>query len=190
MQYISDGDALYETDAEWGGYGTYPEYPLIDESPVDNGSPLRNSVAAARPSVPATYPYVIVIVMAQGCPACEKFKSTTLQPLLGSFNKKGYGVEQIMLDSTDSPIPSTYPSALDRFVQFFPCVILMQGKSWSSAMTNRSGPLSGRVFNAKKQGNRFVAVDKSQKQTLTASNVLGWISSIVDQDVSLSMQLS
>lgn len=161
-----------------------------NQSVVGAAAPTSNiSGAAPLTSTNNNYKYYMVIVTAEDCPACSNFKQKTLDRLLAELQVKNYGVEHIHLPSTSADLPTQYPSMLESLVVFFPCLILVQGKSWESAKRNRNERFGARVFNTVRTARGIEPRPKSSALPTTPGSIKAWISSIVDQDVSLSMQL-
>lgn len=152
--------------------------------------PHQQQVATAQGAPQQHHPYYLLIVTAEGCPACSSFKEKTLPRLEQELVSKNYGIEKIHLPSTSAAIPDSYPTCLESFVVFFPSIILVQGRSWERTRSDRTARIGARVFNTIKVDDRIVPRTKETKvQATTLPNIKNWISSIVDQDVSLSMQL-
>jgi hypothetical protein len=145
------------------------------------------SAASARAS---SSPYVVVLVTARTCPACVRFKNNTWPTLEPELNRTGFEVHKVELDDPNSTFPSNYPVDLERFVAFFPCVIVFQGKTWRNAIANPNGRarISGRVFNAEKKGDRFESVHERHSRPASTANIIKWLNEVTQLDVSLSMQ--
>jgi hypothetical protein len=143
--------------------------------------------AAARAS---SSPYVVVLVTARTCPACVRFKNNVWPTLEPELNSGGFEVQKVELDDPDSSFPSNYPVDLERFVAFFPCLIVFQGKTWRTALANPNvrSRVSGRVFNAEKKGDRFESVVEQQRRPTTTPQIKKWLNEVTQLDVSLSMQ--
>lgn len=153
-----------------------------------SGTAIVPSGAAALPAS-SGHSYYLVIVTAENCPACSNFKQNTMERLVADLKAKNYGIEHIHLPSTSASIPSSYPTMLESLVIFFPSLILVQGKSWEAAKRRPNERFGARVFNTVRTSRGIEPRPKSSAQPTNVSSIKAWISSIVDQDVSLSMQL-
>lgn len=187
-----------DTDLELSfGYALPVSFPLstnnilpgLQQTGAAIAPRVNNVNNASSANVSGSFPYYVVIVTAENCPACAKFKVNTLPTLLEDLSKKNYGVEHIHLPSTSATMPSQYPRMLETYVVFFPSIILVQGRSWERARVDRNAKIGARVFNTTKSVNGVVPRVKGSSLPTNSSNIKAWISSIVDQDVSLSMQL-
>lgn len=117
---------------------------------------------------------VFVIVTATGCSACERFKSTNLQPLIQSLEEDGtVEVKHVNFASTSADVPAGEPSSLgDAFTQF-PGFVLY---SRSSYYPDRMG----------KRENKYITLDSSKMM----ANVKTAVKEVKNNVPSLNLVLS
>lgn len=115
----------------------------------------------------------LVIVTADTCGACQKFKRDILPQLLTDIKTiPNINVVQINLNHTQENIPANYPSGLTKFIGFFPSFLITETKNYTSNNMNNfnSVKIYGGSINA--QGEIDISRDKYK---LALDSIKKWI---------------
>ena len=122
---------------------------------------------------------VLFIVTAGDCRACIKFKADGMAELIEKIKATGrVQVRKVELNKMGTELPYTetekWPKDLGRFIGFYPCIGLINGRLWSEAEKNRNVPINAIVYNGKL--NRFGVIEpESNQPNLSHDAILKWI---------------
>ncbi len=122
--------------------------------------------------------YVLVVVTAVGCPACEKFK-VDWPAAKESITKKfpGLRVVEIVQPRTTTVYDAKYPANLNRWAVWFPSILLVQDDEWTaSSKIHGASVFNGSWDASHPSGGRVV---ESGKQKMTEPALLAWLNARV-----------
>lgn len=121
---------------------------------------------------------VFVLISAETCPACIKFKAKTWPALKDQLIKDGkVKVEEITLDQTTSrPDPVKYHKSLYKYIGWFPTIILFPAENWN----NHDIPLQGVIKNGKLTPN---GVDMVGEINFSKADILKWVDASLKHDI-------
>lgn len=89
---------------------------------------------------------IILLLTANGCGACEKFKNgiNSDNSLLNELTKDGrYQVKHINFESTDGKLPSDIPHGVSKYVRQFPSIVVVNASDYSK----NSSVIRGELMN-------------------------------------------
>lgn len=93
---------------------------------------------------------VLVIIMADNCTACKKFKSmlwSTLKQKIIFSNL--VNIVEINLPAMNAKLSPEYPKDLQKYSVWWPTFILFTGASWKLSTAYAEQPLEGVIFNGR-----------------------------------------
>jgi hypothetical protein len=118
---------------------------------------------------------VLIIVTANNCSSCARFEPFWVNSIKAKLYNTGLirVPIEIKVSKIGLPVPIQYPKDLNRYVGFYPSLILVTGRSWNNAMAKRELMLEAMVFNGAFVNGRMVPVD--EKASLNESVLLEWL---------------
>lgn len=116
---------------------------------------------------------IFLIVTSNGCQHCTQFKKNILGSLKDQLqNDNQVEVVELNLESTNSELPSEYPSDLRRYINWYPTFLLFSRDSWYRAYDE--GVLKGLVFNGVVDNDQAKARLVGNK-SINKNNIVSWI---------------
>lgn len=94
--------------------------------------------------------YILLVVTANNCPACDRFKASILEPLKRSLKEKFSNITltYINKDSPNAPIPSNkIPAVLNQYLKWVPTLLLVPKDQWASSQITKIAIFNGRIMN-------------------------------------------
>jgi thiol-disulfide isomerase/thioredoxin len=108
----------------------------------------------------------LIIVTSKTCGACRSYKANVAPALLGALRKDNrIQVGEIDLDTMSSPLPSTYPKELKKFIGWYPTFILLAPM--------RGNNLEGVVFNGDMSKGHVTGPNGSRP--ISVEGITAWI---------------
>lgn len=113
----------------------------------------------------------VFIVTANGCSACDRFKSRIDESLMDKLYKDNrVQVYRINLSSMSEPLPSTYPKELNKYIMWYPTFIIM-------FPNGRVAVFNGEVTESKLSG-------PFNDRPISEQSILAWINEEVTNNAS------
>lgn len=119
---------------------------------------------------------VLILLTAGNCGHCHQFKDNIWYkskdgPLKDKIINDGkVSIIEINLPSTSSTLDNKYPVDLQRYVSWFPSLMLFTNDDWAAGLNG--APLHGVVYNGTDDGGK---VKLSGTKPISRKNILDWI---------------
>ena len=121
---------------------------------------------------------VLVVVTSDDCGHCATFKRLIWDSLKSKLlSNNNIHLIEISIPRMKTPPGPHYPADLNRWIEWYPTILMFTPKSWNTAMTYKSHPLEGVIFNGKLVDNKakHCSSEGCPTITLNEANFLKWV---------------
>ena len=119
-------------------------------------------------------PVTLVFITAETCGACKNFKKRK-PDIVRAFSKSNVTIVDINLEDTKiSNMPSGYPTNLNKFIGFFPTVLMVDTKEWKESVKGNKTLKNVQILGGEIANNGRVELVNTIYQT-TAKGIKNWV---------------
>lgn len=119
--------------------------------------------------------YTVIILTADDCSYCQRFKLTGTYDTIHSSVSKLPNIQSVLkvnLSSMSSPMPGTVPLFMNKFNRLFPSIILVNASNWILNNNTIADDTYGFNYIIR---NGVVDIGGGKDGDLTASNIVRWV---------------